>query len=223
MRACRMSPGGSLAGTARLPWATFEQKSGGAQLIFVRAFKNGRVGHARSGAEHRPLRRGRGSVDRLRGRKADGAVGLLVRAECGPGRQEPNLREPLLRGRERHLRGGQHLGARGAGSQARACPSLNIHTDKEAENPSVAGGAAVAGADPVPWVAWQEEDGNVAGSGNHDQIFVSKGVKQAAPKQPCTELQALRERQRGLLLLAAGGPRPARREWRFLAPAATRR
>ena len=70
---------------------------------------------------------------------------------------------------------------RGAG-----IPSLNINTDKEAENPSVAGGAAVAGADPVPWVAWEEEDGNVAGSGNHDQIFVSKGVKQAAPKQPCT-------------------------------------
>jgi len=70
---------------------------------------------------------------------------------------------------------------RGAG-----VPSLNIHTDKEAENPSVAGGAAVAGADPVPWVAWQEEDGNVGGSGNHPQIFVSKGVKQASPGQPCT-------------------------------------
>src|ERR1700750_2007326 len=65
-------------------------------------------------------------------------------------------------------------------------PSLNINTDKEAENPSVAGGAAVAGADPVPWVAWEEQDGNVNKSGNHSQIFVSKGVKQAAPKSPCT-------------------------------------
>ena len=64
-------------------------------------------------------------------------------------------------------------------------PSLNINTDKEAENPSVAGGAAVAGADPVPWVAWEEQDGNVNNSGNHDQIFVSKGVKQAAPNAPC--------------------------------------
>jgi hypothetical protein len=53
------------------------------------------------------------------------------------------------------------------------------------ENPSVAGGAAVAGADPVPWVAWEEEDGNVNGSGNHDQIFVSKGVKQATANAPC--------------------------------------
>jgi hypothetical protein len=31
----------------------------------------------------------------------------------------------------------------------------------------------------------EEEDGNVKGSGNHDQIFVSKGVKQAALKQAC--------------------------------------
>ncbi|MGZ4180715.1 MAG: hypothetical protein ACXVUL_08535 [Solirubrobacteraceae bacterium] len=65
-------------------------------------------------------------------------------------------------------------------------PSLNIHTDKEAENPSVAGGAAVPGNDPVPWVAWQEQDGNVSGSGNHDLIFVSKGVKQPAPNNPCS-------------------------------------
>ena len=59
-------------------------------------------------------------------------------------------------------------------------PSLNIHTNRDAENPSVAGGATVSGNAPVPWVAWQEEDGNVAGSGNHDQIFVSKPVKNAA-------------------------------------------
>jgi len=34
--------GGSLiAGGPRVPWATFEQKTGTAQQIFVRAFKNG--------------------------------------------------------------------------------------------------------------------------------------------------------------------------------------
>jgi hypothetical protein len=34
--------GGSLlAGGARVPWGTFEQQAGGAQRIFVRAFKNG--------------------------------------------------------------------------------------------------------------------------------------------------------------------------------------
>src|SRR6188768_821350 len=35
--------GGSLAaGGARVPWSTFEQAAGGAQRIFVRAFKGGR-------------------------------------------------------------------------------------------------------------------------------------------------------------------------------------
>lgn len=33
--------GGSLTGEARIPWATFEQKSGSSQQIFVRAFKGG--------------------------------------------------------------------------------------------------------------------------------------------------------------------------------------
>jgi hypothetical protein len=64
-------------------------------------------------------------------------------------------------------------------------PSLNIHTGSEA-NPAVAGGAAVPGNPPVPWVAWQEQDGNVNATGQHDQIFVSKGVKQATVTSPCT-------------------------------------
>ena len=61
-------------------------------------------------------------------------------------------------------------------------PSLNINTNRDAENPAVVGGAAVAGADPVPWVAWQELDGAAAGT---NQIFVSRGVKQAANGTPC--------------------------------------
>ena len=101
-------------------------------------------------------------------------------------------------------------------------PSLNIHTDKEAENPSVAGGAAVPGNDPVPWVAWQEQDGNVNGSGNHDQIFVSKGVKQAAPNSPCTGFKPSAANERQRVLLAAGGPRPARAERRIRRRPATR-
>ena len=35
-------------------------------------------------------------------------------------------------------------------------------------------------------VAVEEQDGNVNGSGNHDQVFVSKGVKQPAANAPCT-------------------------------------
>jgi hypothetical protein len=52
-------------------------------------------------------------------------------------------------------------------------PSLNIHTNRDGVNPVVQGGATVAGNDPVPWVTWQEKDGNP----NTNQIFVSKAVK----------------------------------------------
>jgi hypothetical protein len=51
-------------------------------------------------------------------------------------------------------------------------PSLNIHPDQNAENPSVAGGSAVDATKPGPWVTWQETTNlpvNLA-----DQIFVSR-------------------------------------------------
>jgi hypothetical protein len=170
--------GGSLAaGGARVPWATFEQASGSSQQIFVRAFKDGRW-----------ITQGP-SLNIDRGVEAE-APSIDF---AGPGRTVPwdawyEPSGPL--GGQKQIFASRFVAAantwqpegqdRGSG-----IPSLNINTDKEAEDPSVAGGAAVAGADPVPWVAWEEQDGNVAGSGNHDQIFVSKGVKQAAPRQPC--------------------------------------
>ena len=52
-------------------------------------------------------------------------------------------------------------------------PSLNLHTDQDAENPSVAGGSAVAGNAPGPWVTWQETGAHAPGLGK-DQIFVEK-------------------------------------------------
>jgi hypothetical protein len=73
---------------------------------------------------------------------------------------------------------GQGRGTGGSGPQV---PSLNIHTNRDAVNPSIAGGATVAGNAPVPWVTWQEKDG----AASSDQIFVSKAVKPtAAPTCP---------------------------------------
>jgi hypothetical protein len=170
--------GGSLAaGGPRVPWATFEQKKGDSQQIFVRAFKNGQWV--------------------TQGPSLNIDPGVEAEAPsidfAGPGRTVPwdAWYEPnKALGGENQIFASRFVAAnnvwqpegqdRGSG-----VPSLNINTDKEAENPSVAGGAAVAGADPVPWVAWEEQDGNVNGSGNHDQIFVSKGVKQAAANQAC--------------------------------------
>jgi hypothetical protein len=171
--------GGSLAaGGARVPWATFEQQAGGAQRIFVRAFKGGQWVTQGQSLNIDPNAQAEApSIDFA-------GAGRTVPWDAWA---EPNA----ALGGEKQIFASRFVAAanawqpegqdRGAG-----VPSLNIHTDKEAENPSVAGGAAVPGADPVPWVAWEEQDGNVAGSGNHSQIFVSKGVKQAAPKTPCT-------------------------------------
>jgi hypothetical protein len=170
--------GGSLAaGGPRVPWATFEQKAGDAQRIFVRAFKNGQwVTQGPSLNIDQNVEAEGPSIDFA-------GTGRTVPWDAW---YEPNA----ALGGEKQIFASRFVAAnniwqpegqdRGSG-----VPSLNINTDKEAENPSVAGGAAVAGADPVPWVAWEEQDGNVAGSANHDQIFVSKGVKQAAANAPC--------------------------------------
>jgi hypothetical protein len=167
--------GGSLAaGGARVPWATFEQAAGnGAQRIFVRAFKGGKwVTQGPSLNIDPNVEAEAPSIDFA-------GAGRTVPWDAW---YEPNQ---ALGGAKQIFASRFNAAAntwqpegqdRGSG-----VPSLNIHTDKEAENPSVAGGAAVAGNDPVPWVAWQEQDG----SGNQDQIFVSKGVKQAAPNAQC--------------------------------------
>jgi hypothetical protein len=174
--------GGSLAaGGARVPWATFEQQAGSAQRIFVRAFKAGKwVTQGQSLNIDNNAEAEAPSIDFA-------GAGRTVPWDAW---YEPNA----ALGGEKQIFASRFVAASNAWQpegqdRGSGVPSLNIHTNKEAENPSVAGGAAVAGADPVPWVAWEEEDGNVAGSGNHDQIFVSKGVKQTAPNSPCTSFK----------------------------------
>src|SRR5919198_4412278 len=168
------------AGKVQVPWATFEQKARDSQQIFVRAFKNG--------------------AWVTQGFPASLNIDPTVEAEApsidfaGPGRTvpwvawyEPNaafgppttiLWSRFNAGANLWLPSGQD---RSGGSHL---PSLNIHTDRTAENPSVAGGAAVAGADPVPWVVWEENDG-VATDTTRRQIFVVKGVKQATAGAAC--------------------------------------
>jgi hypothetical protein len=79
--------------------------------------------------------------------------------------------------------------SRGTGGGTVPVPSLNIHTNQDAENPSVAGGSAADPTKPGPWVTWQEIGANAPGVGKN-QIFVEKplgpgqtncnGVKPAA-------------------------------------------
>jgi hypothetical protein len=174
--------GGTLtAGGPSVPWATFEQKSDSSQQIFVRAFKNGQWV--------------------TQGKSLNISPGVEAEAPtidfAGAGRTVPWVTwyEPnaALGGNLQIFASRFNAAAntwvpegqdRGSG-----VPSLNIHTNRDAENPAVAGGAAIAGNAPVPWVAWQELDGNVNGSGNHDQIFVSKGIKQATTNELCAGLK----------------------------------
>ncbi len=171
-----------VAGNVQVPWATFEQKLGDSQQIFVRAFKNG--------------------AWVTQGSPASLNIDPTVEAEApsidfaGAGRTVPWVAwyEPSFHfgdptnifasrfnaGANRWLPSGQDR------SDGADIPSLNIHTNRTAENPSVAGGATVAGNDPVPWIIWEENDGAADDAYSPRQIFVSKGVKQQAAGTPCT-------------------------------------
>jgi hypothetical protein len=173
--------GAVTAGKLEVPWATFEQKVGSAQQIFVRAFKNG--------------------AWVTQGFPASLNIDPTKEAEApsidfaGTGRTvpwvawyEPNdaFGSPTNIFASRFnaaanvwLPSGQDRTAGGL------IPSLNIHTDRTAEDPSVAGGATVAGNDPVPWVVWKENDGGPTDDAAPSQIFVSKGVKQPITGAAC--------------------------------------
>jgi hypothetical protein len=72
--------------------------------------------------------------------------------------------------------GGQN---RGTGILGVQVPSVNIHTNQSAENPSVAGGSAVDPTKPGPWITWQETD--TAPVNGKDQIFTVRPVGPASP------------------------------------------
>ena len=79
---------------------------------------------------------------------------------------------------------GQGRGTGGMGTVQ--VPSLNIHTDQDAENPSVAGGNAgtpTTAPDPTkpgPWITWQETSTQLEGAIHPDQIFVERPIGPAS-------------------------------------------
>ena len=177
--------GAVTAGKVPVPWATFEQKlADGTQHIFVRAFKNG--------------------AWVTQGLPASLNVDPTVEAEApsidfaGPGRTvpwvawyEPHATNPLWPTNIFASRFDVAANVWRPSGQSRfaggVLPSLNVHTLRTAENPSVAGGAAVAGNDPVPWVVWEENDGVPDDDTTRRQIFVSKALKQPVANVPCPD------------------------------------
>ena len=185
--------GGSLTGGARVPWAVFRQQTGGADQIFSRSFAggvwttrgNGTVGGRSSGSSTFP-----GSLNF--DQNQDGEAPAIDFAGAGP----PAPRTVPWATWYEHTTGitfgnnnifasrfdntgdanqgkwifsGQGRSNGGGGPQV---PSLNIHTDQDAENPSVAGGSAVNPLAPGPWVTWQET--TTLPVNGKDQIFVSR-------------------------------------------------
>ena len=179
--------GGALtAGGKAVPWAVFRQTTSGHDQIFSRSFANGAwktrgsgtVGGRSSAAPTFP-----GSLNFDQGQ--DGEAPAIDFA--GAGRTVPWATwyenttgngfgaNNIFASRFDNASGkwifaGQGRGNGGAGPEV---PSLNIHTNKSAENPSVAGGSAVDPTKPGPWVTWQEQGANDPGV-NKNQIFVSK-------------------------------------------------
>jgi hypothetical protein len=67
---------------------------------------------------------------------------------------------------------------RGLGGGTVPVPSLNIHTNRNAVDPSVAGGSAVDPTKPGPWITWQET--TTAPVSGKNQIFVVRPIGPAA-------------------------------------------
>jgi hypothetical protein len=180
--------GGALtAGGKAVPWSIFRQQEAGGSKdqVFVRAFKDGAW-----------ATQGNGTLDGASSASATFRASLNFNKTedgeapaidfAGAGRTVPWAtwyedtpgtgfnEENIFASRfDKVQNKWQFAGqSRGTGGGAVPIPSLNIHTDKEAENPSVAGGSAADPTKPGPWITWQEK-----GVGpTTDQIFVVKPI-----------------------------------------------
>jgi len=183
--------GGALvAGKPNVPWAVLRAHTTGHDQIFSRSFANGvwtTRGNGTVGGRSLSSHAFSGSLNFDQGQ--DGEAPAIDFA--GTGRTVPWAtwyentqgaqfgQNNIFASRFDDSQGKWVFGGQGRGLQTvtdtAPVPSLNIHTNQDAENPSVAGGSAVDPTKPGPWVTWQETGASAPGLGN-DQIFVSKPV-----------------------------------------------
>jgi hypothetical protein len=222
--------GGALtAGGPAVPWAIFRQQTASHDQAFVRAFAGGAwstkgIGTVAGKSSASPTFPGSLNFDQAQDAEAP-AIDF-----AGAGRTVPWAtwyettgafagKNQVFASRfdntgdanqGKWLFAGQ---SRGNGTGTVPVPSLNIHTDQDAENPSVAGGSAADPTKPGPWVTWQETD---AGAGGKDQIFVEKplgpgsinctGVKPAAADPAAAPIGGFCWQQVGVERIAAADP-----------------
>ncbi|MBV9424611.1 MAG: hypothetical protein JOZ98_16995 [Solirubrobacterales bacterium] len=188
---------GSLAGGARVPWAAFAQSehNGSAQIV-VRAFKSGQwqtQGFPVSLNEDQSQDATAPSIDFTGANRTVPWVGWAEPSTVLGGLSQI-FASRFASQPAPAPNGGQwiHEGQQVTGT----APSLNINTNRSAADPSLIGGTTSAGANPAPWLTWQEADnGSTAApagspsspkvSGNSTfQIFVSHAVPATAGTCP---------------------------------------
>ena len=172
--------GGSLtAGAPAVPWTVFEHSTSGEQQIFARAFKNGAwvtqgVGTVNGASSASPTFRGSLNFDQAKEAEAPtidfaGAGRTVPWSTWYEDNTAPFGHKEIFASRFDQTTGKWVFAGQGRPDTG-GPPSLNIDVTKDAENPVVFGGAAVAGANPGPWVIWQEQGPTL------DQIFVVKPI-----------------------------------------------
>ncbi|HZO76942.1 MAG TPA: hypothetical protein VFB39_02800 [Solirubrobacteraceae bacterium] len=177
--------GGSVvAGQPAVPWTDFEKKTSGAQQIFSRAFNgtswvtkgSGTVGGASSAS---PTFTGSLNFNQARDGEAPsidfaGAGRAVPWATWYEDNTSPFGKKEIFAARFDSTADLWDFAGQGRNGSSAAGPtsppSLNIRTDKNAENPDVAGGSAVNPAAPGPWIVWQEQ------GPTKNQIFVVRPI-----------------------------------------------
>jgi hypothetical protein len=186
-----LTSGSLIAGNPRVPWATFSQASaGGSQQIFVRAFKGGSwqtEGFPASLNEDATKVAQAPSIDFTGSNRT---VPWVTWAEpSAPLASVSQIFASRFLSQPAPAQNGGlwvHEGQQVTGT----APSLNINTNRDAADPSLIGGTTNAGANPAPWVTWQEFDGKTGTCPTPGtvscapQIFVSHAVPATANACP---------------------------------------
>jgi hypothetical protein len=184
---------GSLTGAARIPWAAFAQAQSGSSAvdIVVRAFKGGAwqtegfpesLNHDSTQDAESP------SIDFTGANRAVPWVTWDEPVAAAPFNGIRQIFASRFSSQPAPAQNGGQWIPEGRTRASSSVPSLNINTTREAVNASLIGGTTTAGANPAPWITWQEADNgnqsvptgspgspNVAGDSRF-QIFVSHAV-----------------------------------------------
>jgi hypothetical protein len=183
-----LTSGSRVAGNPRVPWAAFAQdNASGSRQIFVRAFKSGQwqtEGLPQSLNEDSTQVANAPSIDFTGPNRTVPWVGWAEPSTVLGGVQQIFASRFVAQAGAQN--GGQwvHESQQAPGT----APSLNINTNRDADAPALIGGTTTAGANPAPWLTWQEADNGTTPGANGDptkpkdpanstfQIFVSHAV-----------------------------------------------